>query len=548
MRVAFCLYGPDGLGGPSSWARRMLPRLARRGIDVVAVSFHTREGRCRVVEDLQAAGVSTHVVTASGVPIEDLHRLQIAFARVRPKVIVADHVREALMAGCWPARFGIPSVLVHRSEDDYYRRLLQLFVEGPECLRVAAVVAVSEELMRATACVAPSTIEVLRCPSGTIVQAEAASWRADPFHLVYVGRFEQEQKRIRDLVRTLISVSRTLPNVSATLYGDGPLRPEMEELLLREVGHRVSYGGRLTPDAVFSKLLEAQALVLLSQYEGLASAVQEALACGLPVIARRTSSGMEGVLIDNETALIVDDDEEVIDAVERLIRDKSLWQRLSAAGRAIAVRDLDSEIAADRWQDLLTRLGTGRVWPEDAVARYEDAEAAYAASLRHTLHLAYYEADWIVEHTHLPIAGLEPFFANTDQAWWARCRVLHKARSNGTLAAGRAAVLARMLANEGDAVGEHSDVHRYRTASLYQMGHELDRAERLFLTLAETATAQALRAGSRFHLALLGRDRDRVAEAIAHVRACLDIEPDHRAAQQLFDELTAPGEFSWRAI
>jgi len=59
-------------------------------------------------------------------------------------------------------------------------------------------------------------------------------------------------------------------------------------------GHKVKLGGELEPGNVYPQLLSSQALILLSEYEGMSTAVQEAMACGVPVIMRRTASGMDG--------------------------------------------------------------------------------------------------------------------------------------------------------------------------------------------------------------------------------------------------------------
>ena len=308
MKAAFCLYGPDGLGGPTTWVRRMLPRLAHRGIDVVAVPFHTEDGDCSVVADLRRAGVPVEVVAAAGAsPVEGVHRMLSVLAELRPNVIVADHVVPALLAGSWAARHGVPTVMVLRSDDHWYRHLTEMFIGGPDDLCVSAVVAVSRELAQAAERAAPPDVRIMRCPSGTVLPTERAQWRHRPFHVVYAGRLDQEQKRVRELVAALIATSRALPGFSASLYGDGPLRAEVEHTLRNQTGHEVSYGGRLAPTELFHRLLAAQALVLLSGYEGLSSAVQEAMACGLPVIARRTASGTDGVLLHDETALVLDD-------------------------------------------------------------------------------------------------------------------------------------------------------------------------------------------------------------------------------------------------
>lgn len=539
MKAAFCFYGPNGLGGPATWVRRMLPRLARRGIDVVAVPFHTEEGDCSVVADLRRAGVPVHVVAgAAASPVEGVQRMLSVLAGLRPDVIVADHVIPAFLAGRSATARGVPTVMVLRGNDQWYRHLIETFLGGANDMRVAAVVAVSRELALEAERTAPSSVEILRCPSSTVVPAETAQWRASAFHAVYVGRLDEAEKRVREVVSALISTSRALPHFSASLFGDGPLRGEIEQTLQRETGHNVSYGGRLAPPDVFPRLLAAQALVLLSASEGLSSAVQEAMACGLPVIARRTASGTDGVLIHDETALLLDDDSGMIEAVTRLTRSEALWRRLSAGARALAAREFDIEVAADRWSELLTRLAGGCTWPADSIPTDEDAEAICLRYLRDKPDLEGFEAAFLIDRGRLPRVELERFLGNPLKGSYARGCVLRRATVNGVLDAARAVPLARQLAEEAEAAADRSERHRYCTAALYQWAMDFDRAARMFSELAATTTERSIRVGSLYHLAEVARDTGRVDDAVALARTCLDLEPRHRAAGVLCRTLT----------
>lgn len=70
------------------------------------------------------------------------------------------------------------------------------------------------------------------------------------------------------------------------LVGDGPLRPELEELIHRfGLSQRVTITGWVSGDIVRNHILEARALVLPSFAEGLPVVLMEALALGRPVIS-----------------------------------------------------------------------------------------------------------------------------------------------------------------------------------------------------------------------------------------------------------------------
>ncbi len=532
MRAVFCFYGPNILGGPTTWVRRMLPRLAQRGLDVSALSYQTTEGDCTVVADLRAAGIPVDVVDAAGLaPWDGCDGVLAALAARRPDVLIADHVLPAFIAG---AAMSVPTVMTLRSDDDLCNHLLDRFVIAGD-MRVAAVAAVSHELTTRTHRLSQeTTICVVHCPDGSIFPEERARWRAQPFHAVYMGRLEDQQKRIHATLDALIATSRSLPYFSATVYGDGPLRAEVEDRLRPGNGHAISYGGCLKPPDVFPHLLNAQAMVLLSAYEGLSSSIQEAMACGLPVIARRTASGVEGVLLHDETALVLDDDSQLQGAVERLAESEHLWRRLSIAGRELAHRKFDIERIADRWCDLLTRVGARRSPSEGAVPAGAEAYLRY---LRRKSPLEDYEEDFVITHgTHR--REVVRHLTESAADWETRRCRFYRVIERNVLTPDDVRHVANALAESADKAWASSATGMYCVASLLRLAGRDGYAAALFEQVAATSTD--LRSGSLYHLATIAHAEGRHDDALAHAEACLDANPAHRAASALRDQLARP--------
>lgn len=78
---------------------------------------------------------------------------------------------------------------------------------------------------------------------------------------------------------------------------------------------------------------EADALLFPSRLEGLPLTVLEAQACGLPVIAARSSSLPEVITVDTGFLCIQDDSKCFANAARQLAQDNELWQRMRLAAR-----------------------------------------------------------------------------------------------------------------------------------------------------------------------------------------------------------------------
>jgi len=107
-------------------------------------------------------------------------------------------------------------------------------------------------------------------------------------HLVAAGRLAR-QKGFDLLIEALALCHARRPRL--TLLGEGPLRPALEQLAQqRGVADRVRFAGFQKNPYPF--LVQADAFVLSSRYEGLPNVVLEALACGTPVIATPAPGGV----------------------------------------------------------------------------------------------------------------------------------------------------------------------------------------------------------------------------------------------------------------
>lgn len=118
-------------------------------------------------------------------------------------------------------------------------------------------------------------------------------------YAIFVGRLCLEKG-----VRTLLAAWERLQNrFPLHIVGDGPLRTESEEKVVRHGLSGVCFKGQLPRDQTLRAIKSARLLVLPSEcYENFPMSIAEAFACGVPVICSRLGA-MQEIVEDGRTGL-----------------------------------------------------------------------------------------------------------------------------------------------------------------------------------------------------------------------------------------------------
>jgi glycosyltransferase involved in cell wall biosynthesis len=114
----------------------------------------------------------------------------------------------------------------------------------------------------------------------------------------------------------------------------------------QRVDDLVVFAGVKPHDEVLKLIQRSRFFVLASRAEGLPLVVVEAMMCGRAVVATRVD-GVPDIVTNGSTGLLVEPEvpEALADAMERLVSDAALRERLAKAGRRMAERFRWSEIA-----------------------------------------------------------------------------------------------------------------------------------------------------------------------------------------------------------
>jgi glycosyltransferase involved in cell wall biosynthesis len=143
-------------------------------------------------------------------------------------------------------------------------------------------------------------------------------------------------KNVDGLARAWRLAAPRLPGVQLRIVGRGSRR-EVVEQLVRDLPEQTCWVERLTPQEVSRALDDATCLVLPSRSEGLGRVLVEAFLRGRPAVGMAVG-GIRDVVTDGETGLLVSSDDELAEALVRVLGDQALAERLAAGTREAGLR------------------------------------------------------------------------------------------------------------------------------------------------------------------------------------------------------------------
>jgi len=152
---------------------------------------------------------------------------------------------------------------------------------------------------------------------------------------LFVGVLEL-YKNVDGLARTWRLVAERLPGAHLRIVGRGS-RADVVRQLVDDLPAQTTWVERLSQNDVARALDEATCLVLPSRSEGLGRVLIEAFLRERPVVAMGVG-GIRDVVDDGVNGLLVSSDEELANALVRLLTDRPLAERLGAGARRSAER------------------------------------------------------------------------------------------------------------------------------------------------------------------------------------------------------------------
>ncbi len=234
--------------------------------------------------------------------------------------------------------------------------------------------------MHATVCVSDSVAEFARMhlgqagqqtvtiPNGVdgkrfenVAPADWSKWGVsiDPKEptagvILYVGRFH-EQKGTDWLMQLAPEMLARNPASALVLIGDGPLRPQLEQLFAKLPEGKAVVVPRQSDIASF--LIASRLLLLTSRYEGMPNTVMEAMAAGVPVVSTDVH-GVKQLLGPTSESLTMQfgDTQSLLQRVSTLMNDLRLRSQVVDTNRVRAREAFSVTHSVQQYLNLYTKL------------------------------------------------------------------------------------------------------------------------------------------------------------------------------------------------
>jgi glycosyltransferase involved in cell wall biosynthesis len=170
-----------------------------------------------------------------------------------------------------------------------------------------------------------------------------------------VARMNHRYKNHSGFLRIAANIHQRMPNTEFLLVGDGPLRQELErEASSLGLGASAIFlGDRQDMPAVLASIDVA---ALTSDSESLSNVILEAMAAGLPVVAFCVGGNSELLSPERGALIPVGDEAAFADALQKLLADAALRQRLGGDARQFAQENFSLERVRERYVELYLRL------------------------------------------------------------------------------------------------------------------------------------------------------------------------------------------------
>ncbi len=351
-KIAISHYDhPVDVSGVSTWLHSLVPSLRGGGFDVRLHLSNADDRPGPNINHFESLGVPVRWSKAPRTMLGCVRQCIEWINEDRPDIYMPSCFLPSYYAASIARSFGLRTVGVLHNDDEFTATVIEEFLKKGPVSSFTTVVAVSEHLAATVRALRLPDISCFQVPCGVSIPPKTTTIIPDRFSIAYIGRLAEEQKQISRVTRALCEALARHPRLHAVIVGEGPDRSNVERIIACDPNReRIVMTGRLDNPAVLTLLQGFQAMVLLSDYEGLPVSLLEGMAAGVVPICSRMRSGVEEVLQSGVNGFVVNDrDEGFQTALSRLISEPATWLACSRNARRTVESRFSMEACHRKW-------------------------------------------------------------------------------------------------------------------------------------------------------------------------------------------------------
>lgn len=312
---------PEG-GGSERYVQRIAEGLAAAGLRVTLLcAEHGRAPREEIVNGVR-------IVRRGG--RLSIYPRAMAFVRRHKPRLVVDVQNGIPFCSTLATRSPVTTVVFHVHKEQWPIVFGKIggrigwwleSVVAPRIYRRVPYVTISDATGREMAGLGIAPERITLVPVGTEPIVEVPTPRSESPRLITLGRLVPH-KQVEHSLEILARLSDRWPDLTLAVVGEGwwedTLRARAEQL---GVADRVEFLGFLDETGKHEQLAAAWVFVCPSIKEGWGMVVIEAGGHGVPTVGYHSSGGLQESVVDGVSGVLVDDLDQMTDAVARLLED-----------------------------------------------------------------------------------------------------------------------------------------------------------------------------------------------------------------------------------
>lgn len=339
-------------GGAERVVSILAGHMAKQGMDVEILTYYDMPVSYELDERVKLTAVET--MTGSTNKVKNLLAIRKYFKKYG-NVVISFLAPFNIMAIAANFGNGVPMIVADRNDPTKVpsnfvvrkvRDVLYCFADG--------VVVQTQKNKAYFSRIVQKKSKVIYNPIDLKEYAQIALKSEKEKKIVTAGRL-MPQKNQKMMIRAFAAVHAKYPEYQLVIYGEGPSRQELEDLV-EELGLKKSILLPGNVSDIHEHIKNAEMFVLSSDYEGMPNALIEAMCLGLASISTKVS-GATDLIQDHENGILTDLDnqEQLEKAMLELIENKELTNKLAVNAAKLGER-LEVSKIMQQWTEFIKKL------------------------------------------------------------------------------------------------------------------------------------------------------------------------------------------------